>query len=103
MWQVPPPGAETASPRAPDGRSVSRPARRRSSLSPEDPGHRDILPPGMRDHLDGLSRLHRITEAQERRAVFRTAMASLAHAATELRPVPLEGQDPAALKEGAKV
>lgn len=52
-----------------------------------------------REHLDGLSRLHRIVETGERRAVFRQAMATLAGAAAELRPVPLEGHDPGQLRE----
>lgn len=56
-----------------------------------------------REHLDGLSRLHRIPEADERRAVFRQAMATLAAAASDLRPVPLEGHDPATLRESARV
>ncbi len=52
-----------------------------------------------REHLDGLSRLHRIVETGERRAVFRQAMATLAGEAAELRPVPLEGHDPSRLRE----
>lgn len=56
-----------------------------------------------REHLDGLSRLHRIREADEQRAAFRQAMATLGAAASELRPVPLEGLDPAALRESAKI
>nr|MDQ3035578.1 hypothetical protein [Myxococcota bacterium] len=56
-----------------------------------------------REHLDGLSRLHRISDADERRAVFRQAMATLAGAASELRPVPLEGHDPVALRDSARV
>lgn len=57
---------------------------------------------GFREHLEGLSRLHRIGEVEERRAVFRQAFATLAAAASELTPVPLEGLDPASLRESVR-
>lgn len=56
-----------------------------------------------REHLDGIARLHRIAEDDERRAVFRQSMATLAAAASELRPVPLEGVEPGALRDSARV
>jgi hypothetical protein len=58
---------------------------------------------GTREHLDELSRLHRIGNVEERRTVFRQAFATLAGAASELVPVPLEGIDPTALREGIRV
>lgn len=58
---------------------------------------------GPREHLDGLARLHRIGDADERRAVFRQAIATLAQAASELQPVPLEGLDPVALRDGTRI
>ncbi|AKF05266.1 protein kinase domain-containing protein [Sandaracinus amylolyticus] len=56
-----------------------------------------------REHLDGLARLHRIADAEERRAVFRQSIATLAAAASDLRPVPLEGLDPIALRDGTRM
>lgn len=56
-----------------------------------------------RDHFDGLARLHRTEEKDERRAIFRTSFANLGAAASEYRPVPLEGLDPGALRDSTKV
>jgi hypothetical protein len=56
-----------------------------------------------REHFDGLARLHRTEDKEERRAVFRTSFANLGAAASEYRPVPLEGLDPAALRDSTKV
>ncbi len=56
-----------------------------------------------RDRLDDLARLHRIGDADERRSVFRQAFATLAAQAAELTPAPLEGIDPAALRESMRV
>lgn len=55
-----------------------------------------------REHLDGLARLHRVPDADERRAEFRQSFATLATAASMLRPVPLEGLDPSALRESTR-
>lgn len=56
-----------------------------------------------REHLDGLARLHRVPDADERRAEFRQSFATLATAASMLRPAPLEGLDPGALKESVRL
>jgi hypothetical protein len=48
-----------------------------------------------REYLDGLARLHRATDADERRALWRQSIATLAAEAMDQRPVPLEGLDPA--------
>ncbi len=56
----------------------------------------------IRDRLDDLARLHRITAVDERRATFRQAFATLAARAAELAPAPLEGIDPAALRDSIK-
>jgi len=56
----------------------------------------------IRDRLDDLARLHRITAVDERRATFRQAFATLAARAAELAPAPLEGIDPGALRESIK-
>lgn len=55
-----------------------------------------------RDHFDGLARLHRTDDKEERRAIFRTAFANLGAAASEYRPVPLEGLDPSALRDSTR-
>ncbi|HJL14683.1 MAG TPA: protein kinase [Sandaracinaceae bacterium LLY-WYZ-13_1] len=47
-----------------------------------------------REYLDGLARLHRTADADERRALWRQSMATLAAEAADHRPVPLEGLDP---------
>ena len=57
---------------------------------------------GSRDELDGLTRLHRISDADERRGVFRQAIATLASATADLKPVPLEGLDPSALRDSTR-
>ena len=56
-----------------------------------------------REHFDGLARLHRTDDKEERRAVFRQSFANLGAAAAEYRPVPLEGLDPMALRDSTKV
>jgi hypothetical protein len=56
-----------------------------------------------REHFDGLARLHRIAEREERRAVFRQSFATLGAAAADFRPVPLEGLDPVALRDSTRV
>ncbi len=58
---------------------------------------------GAKDYLDGFVQLHRIKSGDERRALWRQSMATLASAVTEQRPVPLEGYDPEALLAGVKV
>jgi hypothetical protein len=47
-----------------------------------------------REYLDGLARLHRTADLDERKALWRQSMATLAAEAAEHRPVPLEGLDP---------
>jgi hypothetical protein len=56
-----------------------------------------------REHFDGLARLHRIAEREERRAVFRQCLATLGAAAADFRPVPLEGLDPAGLRDSTRI
>lgn len=55
----------------------------------------------VRAQLDGLARLHRL-EGEERRAEFRQCFATLASAAATFTPVPLEGLDPALLRDSTK-
>ena len=56
-----------------------------------------------RDRLEGLTVLHRLSTVEQREAVWRRAMATLARAVVdERRPVPLEGLDPEALLESMK-
>ncbi len=50
-----------------------------------------------REYLDGFARLHLTVNAEERRALWRQSMATLAGEASEQRPVPLEGLDPRAV------
>lgn len=57
---------------------------------------------GAKDYLDGFVQLHRIKTPEERRALWRQSVATLASAVTEQRPVPLEGYDPEALLAGVK-
>lgn len=57
----------------------------------------------LRDRLDGLSRLHRIPDPEERRGTFREAFATLASRAADLTPAPLEGVDAQALRESVRV
>jgi hypothetical protein len=47
-----------------------------------------------REYLDALAGLHQISDAEERRATWRQSMATLAAAASDHLPVPLEGADP---------
>ncbi len=56
-----------------------------------------------REYLDGLSRLHQLGNADERRATWRQSMATLAAEAAEQRPVPLEGLDPDAVLASTRV
>lgn len=56
-----------------------------------------------REYFDGLARLHRTADKEERRAVFRTSFANLGAAAAEYRPVPLEGLDPVGLRDSTKI
>jgi hypothetical protein len=56
----------------------------------------------LRDRLDGLSRLHRIADPEERRGAFRQSFATLAARAAELTPAPLEGVDGNALRESLR-
>ncbi len=56
----------------------------------------------LRDRLDGLSRLHRIDDPDERRGAFRQSFATLAARAAELTPAPLEGVDGHALRESLR-
>ncbi|MBX3271109.1 MAG: protein kinase [Sandaracinaceae bacterium] len=54
-------------------------------------------------YLDGLARLHRIADDDERRASWRQSMATLAAEAAEHRPVPLEGLDPEQVRASVAV
>ncbi|MEM8609665.1 MAG: serine/threonine-protein kinase [Myxococcota bacterium] len=57
-----------------------------------------------RDRLEGLTVLHRLHVREQREAVWRQAMATLARAVVdERRPVPLEGLDPRALQKSIEV
>src|SRR5688500_3155280 len=58
---------------------------------------------GPRDYLVGLAKLHEIDSADERRALWRQGLASLAMAASNQRPVPLEGLRPDALHASIRV
>lgn len=55
------------------------------------------------DHLGALTQLPNVHSAQERRALWRQGMATLARAAMEQQPVPLEGLDPQQLLEAVRV
>lgn len=57
---------------------------------------------GHRDFLGGLSELGKIRDEDERRAVWRQSMATLASAVVDQRPVPLEGLDPDGLRESVQ-
>src|SRR3954470_6608910 len=46
---------------------------------------------GPRDYLVGLAQLHEIDSADERRALWRQGLASLARAGSHQQPAPLEG------------
>jgi eukaryotic-like serine/threonine-protein kinase len=56
-----------------------------------------------RDHLGALIQLLQVSDAGERRALWRQGMATLARAALEQQPVPLEGLDPTQLLEAVRV
>jgi hypothetical protein len=56
-----------------------------------------------RDHFDGLARLHRNDSKDERRAIFRQAFAELGAASADYRPAPLEGLDPAGLRDSVRL
>jgi hypothetical protein len=49
---------------------------------------------GLQDYLVGLSRLHELTSAEERRAAWRQGMTALANAVDNRQPTPLEGLPP---------
>jgi eukaryotic-like serine/threonine-protein kinase len=53
-------------------------------------------------HLRGFLELPRVESDEERRSLWRQAMATLARAALEQQPVPLEGLDPAQLLEAVR-
>src|SRR5262245_7230748 len=53
-------------------------------------------------HLRGFLELPRVESDEERRSLWRQAMATLARAALEQQPVPLEGLDPALLLEAVR-
>jgi hypothetical protein len=57
---------------------------------------------GDRHDREGLVLLDRLPQPEARRAAFRRGLASLALAARERQPVPLEGLDPAALLEAVR-
>jgi len=52
---------------------------------------------GLQDYLVGLSRLHELTSAEERRAGWRQGMTALANAVDNRQPTPLEGLPPDSL------
>ncbi len=56
-----------------------------------------------RDYLGGLVQLGRLSDSDERRAVWRQSMATLAGAVTSQRPVPLEGFSPVSLRQSVRV
>src|SRR5688500_17375287 len=58
---------------------------------------------GPRDYLIGLAQLHDIASAEERRRVWRQGLASLATAASNQRPAPLEALLPERLLASMKV
>jgi len=55
------------------------------------------------DHLSGFLELPLAPDAESRTSLWRQAMATLAQAALEQQPVPLEGFDPRALQAGVMV
>jgi eukaryotic-like serine/threonine-protein kinase len=55
------------------------------------------------DYLGGLSQLHQLTSADERRAVWRQGVAALASAAADQQPTPLEGTPAEALLASVRV
>ncbi len=57
-----------------------------------------------RDYLEGLSQLHEIGSLEERRAIWRQSLVTLANAiGDQRRPVPLEGLDPEQLIKSVRV
>jgi hypothetical protein len=54
------------------------------------------------DHLAGLLELPRVDNVEERRALWRQGMATLARLTLEQQPVPLEGLEPSALLEAVR-
>jgi hypothetical protein len=58
----------------------------------------------IRDRLEGLTVLHRLSTSEQREAAWRQGMATLARAVVdERRPVPLEGLDPDALLQSMEI
>ncbi len=58
---------------------------------------------GSQDYLVGLAQLHELTEADERRSLWRQGLATLAAATTDQKPTPLEGLSPEALLSSVRV
>jgi hypothetical protein len=58
---------------------------------------------GPRDYLVGLAQLHEIVSGEERRALWRQGLATLARAASNQQPAPLEGLRPEALHASLRV
>ena len=58
---------------------------------------------GAQDYLSGLAQLGELSQAEERRAVWRQGIAALANAADDERPTPLEGVAPETLLAGVRV
>jgi hypothetical protein len=56
-----------------------------------------------REYLDGLAQLHRAVDPDERRALWRQSMATLAALAADQQRVPLEGLDPTELLASVRV
>jgi hypothetical protein len=56
-----------------------------------------------REYLDGLAQLHHAVDPDERRALWRQSMATLAAEAADQRRVPLEGLDPAEILASVRV
>ncbi len=54
------------------------------------------------NHLSGLVELPHVESSEERRSLWRQSMATLARAALEQQPVPLEGIDPTLLLEAVR-
>ncbi|HEX2675970.1 MAG TPA: serine/threonine-protein kinase [Polyangiales bacterium] len=54
------------------------------------------------NHLSSIVQLAQVDSDEERRALWRQAMATLARAAVEQQPVPLEGVDPSLLLEAVR-
>src|ERR1700722_17875911 len=54
-------------------------------------------------YVSGLLELHKVSDATERRAMWRQSMAALARATAEEGPGPLDGLHPDALLKGVRV